>query len=132
VPGVRLPEVGEFAQTQFMAAMLTPPLRLAGLGGPVGDCRCLGSRPETRCAVLWLQRLRDRRAADDSWTVRLVFRRPGRGLISGLVYPGAWGSIAGHRVTLTTPDDEHGRAETVIPAPEKRKVGSSILPLTTI
>jgi hypothetical protein len=35
-------------------------------------------------------------------------------------------------VALATPDDEHGRAETVIPAPEKRKVGSSILTLTTI
>jgi hypothetical protein len=54
-----------------------------------------------------------------------------RGLISGLVYPGAWGSIADHRIALTTPDDEHGRAETLIPAPEKRKVGSSILPLIT-
>jgi hypothetical protein len=34
-------------------------------------------------------------------------------------------------VALTTPDDERGRAETVILAPEKRKVGSSILPLNT-
>ena len=29
-------------------------------------------------------------------------------------------------------NDGRGRAETVIPAAEKRKVGSSILPLTTI
>jgi len=35
-------------------------------------------------------------------------------------------------VALTTRNDERGRAETVIPASEKRKVGSSILPLTTI
>jgi hypothetical protein len=34
-------------------------------------------------------------------------------------------------VALTTPDDEHGRAETVIRAPEKRKVGGSTPPLTT-
>jgi hypothetical protein len=40
--------------------------------------------------------------------------------------------MAGHQVALTTRNDERGRAETVIPAPEKRKVGSSILPLTTI
>jgi hypothetical protein len=64
--------------------------------------------------------------------VRRLFRKPGRGLTSGLVYFSAGGSIAGHRVALTTPNDEHGRAEIVIPAPEKRKVGSSILPLTTI
>jgi hypothetical protein len=63
--------------------------------------------------------------------VRRLFRKPGRGLTSGLVYFSAGGSIAGHRVALTTPNDEHGRAEIVIPAPEKRKVGSSILPLTT-
>jgi hypothetical protein len=34
-------------------------------------------------------------------------------------------------VTLTTPNDEHGCAEAVILAPEKRKVDSSILSLTT-
>jgi hypothetical protein len=82
--------------------------------------------------VFWLQRLRDRRPADGSWTVRHVFRRRRRGLICGLVYARARGSIGGHRLPLTTRNDDRGRAETVIPAPEKRKVGSSILPLTTI
>jgi hypothetical protein len=53
-----------------------------------------------------------------------------RGLICGLVYPSARGSIAVCRVALATPDDGHGRAETLIRAPERRKVGSSILPLT--
>jgi hypothetical protein len=39
--------------------------------------------------------------------------------------------MRGQRVALTTRNDDRSRAETVIPAPEKRKVGSSILPLTT-
>src|SRR5262249_28595657 len=54
-----------------------------------------------------------------------------RGLICGLVYGGIGGSTTGHRLPLTTRNDDCGRAETVILAPGKRKVGSSILPLTT-
>jgi hypothetical protein len=63
--------------------------------------------------------------------VRRVFRRLGRGLICGLVYASARESIRGHRVPLTTRNDGRGRAETVIRAPEKRKVGGSTPPLTT-
>jgi hypothetical protein len=68
---------------------------------------------------------------DDSWAARRAFGRLGRGLICGLVYAGARGSIGDHWLPLTTQNDDRGRTETAISAPEKRKVGSSILPLTT-
>ena len=55
----------------------------------------------------------------------------GRGLICGLVYARTLRSIRGHRLPLSTQNDWRGCAETAIRAPEKRKVGSSILPLTT-
>jgi hypothetical protein len=51
--------------------------------------------------------------------------------MSGLVHLSAGGSITGDRLPLTTQNDWRRRALTVILAPEKRKVGSSILPLTT-
>jgi hypothetical protein len=113
----------------------THPARLSGWRAPTArpaaaDAWAAGRKP--RCAVRWLQRLRDRRAVEERWTARRVFRRLGRGLICGFVYARARESIRGHRAPLTTRNDGRGRAETVIPAPEKRKVGSSILPLTTI
>jgi hypothetical protein len=52
------------------------------------------------------------------------------GLICSLVYLSTAGSIAVHRKLLSTAKDSHGHAETVVLAPEKRKVGSSTLPLT--
>jgi hypothetical protein len=63
--------------------------------------------------------------------VRRVFGRLGRGLSCGLVYARARESIRGHRAPPATRNDGRGRAETVIPAPEKRKADGSIPPLTT-
>ena len=46
-------------------------------------------------------------------------------LTSSLIYVSAPGSIADYGRSLNTANDERDRAETVIPAPEKRKVGGS-------
>jgi hypothetical protein len=47
------------------------------------------------------------------------------GLISSLIHLHALGSIGGYGSPLSTANDQYGRAQTAIPAPEKRKVGSS-------
>ena len=127
-----LPDVGEFPQTQFMTACARRlPLRSPDFDSSASLYQAPGSRRKTQWAVSGLQSPADLPGADASGKRSAASRPLRRGHICGLVYASVRASIAGHQVALTTPDDERGRAETVILAPEKRKVGSSILPLTT-
>jgi len=54
-----------------------------------------------------------------------------RSLISSVIHVCALSSIGGHYAMLTCWNDGGGRGQTVIRAPEKRKVGDSTPPLTT-
>jgi hypothetical protein len=98
-------------------------------------------------AISWnrsqVQRLRDRldahrghlrsaRSAAVSGRGTMPGAGPRRGLISSLVYLSTSGSIGDYGRPVSTANDLPDRAETVMLAPEKRKVGGSIPPLTTV
>jgi hypothetical protein len=126
-----LPEVGALAQTRSMTAMLTQPASPTGALTAGPRLQMLGQQAGNlvRGALAATSARSPRRRGVLDSAARLPLA--GGGLICGLVYASARGSIRGHWLPLTTQNDWRGRALTVILAPEKRKVGSSILPLTT-
>jgi hypothetical protein len=65
----------------------------------------------------------------EAW--RTARHGPRHSLISSLIHLRTPASIGVHRRPLSSRRDLRGRSCTVVPNPEKRKVGSSILPLTT-
>jgi len=126
-----LPEVGALAQTRSMTAMLVQPASPTGALTAGPRLQMLGQQAGNlvRGALAAASAGSPRRRGVLDSAARLPLA--GGGLICGLVYASARGSIRGHWLPLTTQNDWRGRALTVILAPEKRKVGSSILPLTT-